>query len=461
MLKTCLLLLSLYCLVIDCFSMAFTLTRDYPIDPWEAGATTEAARFAQGRPLFESFRTGGHSTQMYGWANPVLLGSFFRFIPPQNEMGRILTFFCALCVFLWMAWWVSKGTDSTFRLFSFASFFSIQHIALNYTAINRPDWLCIVFCMGFVFLYRKHLLLSLVSLLLAGSFKQTASMWSILPFVVAVWETKGRPQKSWLKGLIPIAVQGAYLAALKVFFPTVFFYSYEAFAQYPVPLKTWFLVGWRAWTPFCLFLALAWTSLIKPTPLKYGRELFAALIISFIACTAAMAKPGGTFNSLIPFYLVVTSLSLFWFWNWWPKKSHSGQNAIGWALLALWTLQNFPQGPVLNRYFLRPDARQVDHPRTVQAVAHLPGKVLCPEDPTIVLFAKNEFGRNAYLERDAQGTLDLVPELRADMENADYIVDAVDWWGDEYVSPAILENFGYAPDQDFRSYRIWKKVVRK
>lgn len=462
MLKWGLVLLSLYSITLDCISIGYLLGRSYPGDPWESGITIEAARFSQSQPVYEDFKTQ-HASHLYGWANSIFLGTLFKVLPVSNYTGRVVSLLCALLVMGFLTWWVSRGQPWHFVLFSFASFLSIHHLADNYTVANRPDWPALFFSCLFIFLYRSQRLGAWVCLIVACSFKQTAAMWAAVPLVGATLDSRFRLQRTWVVAAIPLLIVAIYILVIKIFFPWVFLYTFESFRHFPVPLKFVLVTAWKTLCALPLLTALAFAHLIKEKRLPHSNVLGGAFVVTLIACSFAVAKPGGTDNSLIPFYLVSTTLMLLWFPLYWHQNSRNlARPMVSAAMLVLWCLQTFPKGPTLNGYYFLRDNRHTDYPHAVEAVKKLSGTVLCPEDPTLEFFGQGKFGRNFYLEWDARGPWNALPaEMEAYLLGADYVVDVVNWWGDKHLSPEILRAKGFAPDQDLGSYRIWKKVVRK
>jgi hypothetical protein len=91
--------------------------------------------------------------------------------------------------------------------------------------------------------------------------------------------------------------------------------------------------------------------------------------------------------------------------------------------------------------------------------------VVCPEDPTIVVYAKGYAGQNLFAERDTHlvgghwpGT---IPEsVLSECRTADFIVDISDYWEDPLHDEVLLD-LGFVPAQDLapelRCYRIWRR----
>src|SRR5262249_46772471 len=101
----------------------------------------------------------------------------------------------------------------------------------------------------------------------------------------------------------------------------------------------------------------------------------------------------------------------------------------------------------------------------VALVTRLPGTVICPEDPTIPLYAHKRAGRNLFAELDAHPRNGAWPsELPAsvldEFRTADYVVDIQNYW-DDHVDDRVLEDLGFVRDRgvslDPAYYRIWRR----
>jgi hypothetical protein len=110
-------------------------------------------------------------------------------------------------------------------------------------------------------------------------------------------------------------------------------------------------------------------------------------------------------------------------------------------------------------------ANSLDHEyaKIVSVVENLPGTVVCPEDPTIPLYAKGYPGQNIFSENDTHLVSGKwpteVPEtVLADCRSANYLVDipSLDPVHDQFLRDLSFE---LAPElaPDLRDYRIWRR----
>jgi hypothetical protein len=106
-----------------------------------------------------------------------------------------------------------------------------------------------------------------------------------------------------------------------------------------------------------------------------------------------------------------------------------------------------------------------EYAQAVKLVEELPGTVICPEDPTIPLYAKGHVGQNMFLEYDTHlvdGGWPTVPPAGfvASCRAADYVVDIVGYWQD-ILKDDLLRSLGFEPAPDIgpglSSYRIWRR----
>ena len=96
----------------------------------------------------------------------------------------------------------------------------------------------------------------------------------------------------------------------------------------------------------------------------------------------------------------------------------------------------------------------------------MPGKVICPEDPTLTLYAKGEPGRCFFVEYDAIRCFRaLTPQpdyLREYVIAADWVVVPPSSWGEQRLPPGTLREYGFEPakfdDIDAGGYVLWKKT---
>jgi hypothetical protein len=91
---------------------------------------------------------------------------------------------------------------------------------------------------------------------------------------------------------------------------------------------------------------------------------------------------------------------------------------------------------------------------------------VCPEEPTIPLYAKGFAGRSVFAERDTRPVNGnwptAIPDtVMAECREADYVVDVADYWQDP-IKESSLRTLGFEPapgmSGDLRCYLIWRRM---
>jgi hypothetical protein len=232
----------------------------------------------------------------------------------------------------------------------------------------------------------------------------------------------------------------------------------EVPAQYPVPIlragriSVQFLAG----LPVLLLALVHWlfTDAADDWQLPRVRWMMAALICAVPASVLAAAKEGGTQNSLIPALLTAGS---FCAWRS-PAALAFLRDAtrplplrvLGGTVLGVFLFAHvYPSpGDMVNRGALRQGGGTTDRARVIAEARFLPGKVICPDDPTIPLLANGYAGRTAVFEADAvHWDLGRNQALAREIDSADYVIMIR-----HVVSPdgseVVATNFDWATNDD-------------
>ena len=105
--------------------------------------------------------------------------------------------------------------------------------------------------------------------------------------------------------------------------------------------------------------------------------------------------------------------------------------------------------------------------KAVALVRELPGTVVCPEDPTIPLYAKQYAGQNFFSEKDAHPRMELAGRDRtvlAELRRADYVVDVINYWGENSTKSFSKTSASCRPRTWWlipRCYRIWQRKTSR
>jgi hypothetical protein len=100
----------------------------------------------------------------------------------------------------------------------------------------------------------------------------------------------------------------------------------------------------------------------------------------------------------------------------------------------------------------------------IRRARKLHGKVICPDDPTISLQAKNYLGRSLTSELDALGRKSWPPYLRGELASADYVIRVDGAWT-SLVRIPLLQKLGFTQVKDpafnKTAYSLWQRKHKK
>jgi hypothetical protein len=181
-------------------------------------------------------------------------------------------------------------------------------------------------------------------------------------------------------------------------------------------------------------------------------------------------KVGGWYNSLLPALLAMMAFCVLRLPRLLKGLNESSSPLPARMLLGgvfgfLLLLSTFPHMSKDNNLLASRTSFDLEYDRAVSLTARLPGRVVCPEDPTIPLYAKGFAGLSVFAERDyrtVNGTWPTaIPDtVLAECREADYVVDISDYWQDP-VKENSLRALGFEPapelGADLSCYRIWRR----
>jgi hypothetical protein len=309
---------------------------------------------------------------------------------------------------------------------------------VTYYSEGRPDYPA--WALGFsgllLTLYggRNRSLASLMigSILITAGvcFKQTTAMLIIVPPLVLLCDLNRHSFHWFLLSLTPIVFVGALLLSFYAFTPELYYYMMVLPRLYPVSLHAWWqYLGEIIAGAVSLWFGLGWVLAARSPLSQFGSRwwqhtcwMAVTFIVTVLGGTLTMAKYGGWYNSLIPSWFSLITLSWLLLA---PFLGFSQQNARGrpngfQTLLStviifitifhasnvnginsrnpLTALRNFL---TVLRNFSTANQENKEYADVISQVQSLQGNVLSIEDPTITLFAKNKIDRSIYLEYDA------------------------------------------------------------
>jgi len=202
------------------------------------------------------------------------------------------------------------------------------------------------------------------------------------------------------------------------------------------------------------------------------RLLWLASVLTLTIPSSALtaAKFGGMANCTLPAILPLMAFSALRL----PRLLRPLETAsagarprllLGTFLAVLMLMTAFPHLTRQHGLILPKSPHDRAYAQAVAAAKALPGTVICPEDPTIPVHARQYAGRNIFVEYDAHPVnhdWPLTPPepVLAEIRSADYLIDVRDYFQD-IVKDELLVSLGYEPLEtaalDPSCYRIWRR----
>ena len=454
-----------------------------PRDPWEATEVLEAWRSLHGMPVYE-LAPDGHSTHVYGALVPWVQGEIFRWVGPNNVTGRLLSLVSALVVVGLVALTMAGKKSAFSLLLAAAVIFGVNtNRSSQFFAENRPDTTAMLFATGGILMIASgmerrrgwYVALGTACLVTGFFFKQIAFIFAVVPLVALALHRR-RPLRSELfLAALPLAVSLGVIFALKIISPTHYYYMITVHRAFGLDLVRAARCLWDLLIDSPLFLVLfgewmvfdAWSFDREPRV----RWLLATLAVTIPFSSVAAGKIGGAPNSLFPAILTMTAFCAFRL----PKvienlKKIDSPRPIrlmqGTFLSLIMLMSTFPHMSRSHGVFVSANPRDREYHEAVTLVGRLPGKVMCPEDPTIPLYAKGYAGQNIFSEYDTHlvnGEWPKVPPATflTHCRTADYVVDIGEYWQD-LLNADLLRSLGFEPAPELAPglscYRIWRRT---
>ncbi len=455
-----------------------------PRNPWEAIQVVEAWRSLRGTPVYE-LPPHGHATHMYGALVPWFQGEIFRFTGPNNVSGRLLSVISALLTVTVVAFCFAGERSVWAFAIAWAALLGMDHRSGHYFAENRPDMTALLLSTIAVLLFgvgmerrRWPLVLSGTGVLVvAFFFKQTVSIFAVVPLIALFLRTRRPARSELLQAAIPLVAIGAVILSLRPFNPAIHHYMIAVPRAYSI---NWARAGkyfWELLLDSPLFLVLLAELIVFGKGLNREdprlRWLFAIMAIAIPFSAISHAKVGGWPNCLLPALVPMTAFSVMRLPNL-LKRLEGGsrpvaqQVLLGSFLAVLLLMTTYPHLKWDNALVVPRSRWDKDYRETLAVAGRLPGTVVCPEDPTIPFYGNGYVGLNLFSEKDARASRgswpEVMPELILDeMRKADFVVDICEYWG-ENVDDALLESLGFEAMEvrslDPSCYQIWRKTNR-
>ena len=310
--------------------------------------------------------------------------------------------------------------------------------------------------------------------LIAGFFfKQTVSILAAVPWLVLAMRWRKPSRSEAIAASIPLFAMALVPVILKLESPAVYHYMMEVPGAYRINWPRAVKFFWEMLLDSPLFLVLLgdWIVTARQTQERDPRMpwLLATLALTIPFAAISHAKVGGWPNSLLPALLAMTGFCVLRLPSVLRRveridSSRLRRAALGVFLAVLLLMTTFPHLTREHSLIIPRSPWDRDYHEAVAVARTLPGTVVCPEDPTIPLYASQYVGRNLFSEKDARADRGnwprAMPEpVLAELAGADYVLDVTNYWG-ENVDETLLEELGYEGvsirSLDPACYRVWR-----
>jgi len=199
------------------------------------------------------------------------------------------------------------------------------------------------------------------------------------------------------------------------------------------------------------------------------RWLIATLVVGCGAGILAYAKRGGSYNSLLLGFIPMAAFCVAMIEPMLRRLTDSTISPVvrlvgGWSIGLFIAISTFG---VPNSDLWNFDGAHggPDYASVVKTARELEGDVICPDDPTILMAARNEVCRNLEAELDATNRPGkLPPGLYEDVADADWLI-RVHGHYDGWYTPEMMTDLGFerVSNKDAgagfrRIYSLWKRV---
>jgi hypothetical protein len=458
-----------------------------PIDMWEAATVSVAARVAHGEPMYAAMNEPtGIEPGLYSPLQPVVLAAIFHFTGPSLLPARIINLLAGALFIIIFLCALEIGRGIWLTIFAVAVLLAIDEQLSGLWALPRTDAVPLLCALVFVSAAfracsRNSIGWTIVAhaALLAGFFwKQTIVAIAPAPLLAALLSRSATRRMIVFFCLGPVLVLGLSGALIYCLSPNMYEAMFRTAARFAIQPRVAALYAYGLLLSAPLIgIALLWITLSPGLPVHNRTKFWWAVTTAITALPLdflAAAKVGGGPNSLAHLLyscaaaVLCCALGFEQFLNsalvpLTKRCLFSAALASGLALTWL-TVLFTPSRVNLHRTF-GDSAR----PELLRIVKSLPGKVVSPQDPSIVLEAKGYAGVASVNEWDRRIWQWPLPKTVQEMEHADYVVTwgATNTWETWTFDPGLemLPRLGFepmpVPGLQNSHYTIWKHVRAK
>jgi hypothetical protein len=418
---------------------------------------------------------------MYGPIVPILTSWIFQLFGVSNLPGKLLSLAASLCIIV-LVLVATARRDPRAWVLGAALLFACNHNVAFYFVEARPDMVAALLAILALFLFvewerRRRVLVLVVSVaffVLAFLAKQPLAAAALVPLVAEAFHggtlSHGRVARFGVATL-PLVGVGLAIACLRGVSPIAYFYMVTLPAQYSVSLLGAGRSGFELLLMYASLLIVAFDLAAYPAQRDPQTRWWGAAVGVFLVTgIVAMAKGGGWWNSLLPFFIASAGLVTLQLPRAFAVLDNStlsiGRRAAVAVVLAVMLVAFAVRRPgeALNAFrgviTVQGDAR---YPQVVALARELRGRVLCPEDPTIPLVARGEITRSVFFEMDVANWPRRLPAyVDEEIASARYVIQ-IKGPLQQLLSDEWLTRLGFAPVKEDRLegsvYRLWEKVA--
>ena len=457
--------------IVSLFPLAWTarsawlrLTQPNPQSPWESAILVDAWRTHHGMRVY-TLPADDHATHMYGPLITYAVAPFMRSVNFSLRVPRYIAMVSSGTLAIVLGCSLVRRGHSRTLLMRFIAIVLVltQFYRTRATmAESRPDAAAAAFAALAMWLFylaqtrsrgEFYLMAGIVAMLVGFFFKQTAAAVAVVPVVAALFDRRRAISPATV---LPPVVMVLAILSLRMFLPAVYYYVVTVPTLFQFQFGAWPLDIINLITTNVLFdiALLAWLMGICASSVSRGATMWilASVAVAAISCGAAVAKLGGQSNSYLMAFVAMAAFTIIMLPDMLVKIStRVGSCGVRIALTAFIAMALLADATGVAGYvhwatFTRVDGN-AHYRQVVNRVKHLPGKLICPDDPTIPLKAKGYVGRNLVVELDAIGWQGRPSYLHAELKRADYVIRVQGDWTPQ-VTIKELARLGYKPVND-------------
>jgi len=459
--------------------IAFHLGSSAPKSAFDVGMTLAAARRLHGLPIY-SDPVSDQASTMYGPLVPIVTSWLFQAFGVSNLPGKLLSLAASLAI-ITLILATTARRDARAWVVGAALLFACNHNVAFYFVEARPDMVACLLAFVALLLFSHFdlrgrawaLIISLPLFVLALLAKQPLAAAAFVPLIAEIG--RGGKVSRVRLGRVgvatpPLLAVGVAVLCLRLMDPMAYFYMVTLPAQYHVSLVSAWHSGFELTLMNPALLLGAFDLVFYRGQRDPQTRWWVAGVGVFLATGLfAMAKDGGWWNSLLPFFLasagfVILQLPRVFAVLRAPLLSRSRYVAasVVLALLLAAVAIRHPGEALSTLAGAIVIQGDVHYQQAVALARVLPGKVLCPEDPTIPLIARGDITRSVFLENDAALWPRRIPAYVDEHIAGARFVIQIRGHLQQLLTDEWLTRLGFTPMVDDRLagsvYRLWRKV---